>query len=122
MTFLVVIARSDSFSSLWPELAPAGAEVRVVAGAHEAGALADALAVVLAVAGVEEEAEAELRALAAAGAPAPLVVGARADHRLAATLVRGEPVVGACPHHQRRGRASRGQRAQFGLGFLFHPR
>ena len=88
MTFLVVIARSDSFSSLWPELAPQGAEVRVVAGAREVGAPGDALAVVLAVAGVEEEAEAELRALAAAGAPAPLVVGARADHRLAATLVR----------------------------------
>ncbi len=87
MNQLLVVARSDSFSAVWPELAAlAGAELRVEASAQGCGPTAEAP--ILAVAGVEEEGEAEVRALAAAGAPAPLVVGARADHRLAATLVR----------------------------------
>ncbi|HEX6042461.1 sigma-54 dependent transcriptional regulator, partial [Longimicrobium sp.] len=86
---LLVVARSESFSSLWPELAAAGgAPLRVVDAAGELGPAGDALAVILTVAGVEEEAEAVLREMAAAGAPAPLVVGARADHRLAVALVR----------------------------------
>jgi DNA-binding NtrC family response regulator len=86
---LVVVARSDSFSALWPDLArEAGAEARVVPAAADAGSAHDALAVVLNVAGVEEEGEDEIRALVAAGAPAPVVVGARADHRLAVALVR----------------------------------
>jgi DNA-binding NtrC family response regulator len=89
LSTLYVVARSDSFSTLWPELAGAGgAEVRMVAADEELGPARDALAVVLAVAGQEEEAEPALRALSAAGAPAPLVVGALADHRLAAALVR----------------------------------
>jgi DNA-binding NtrC family response regulator len=84
---LVVVARSESFSAVWPELAAeARAELRVVASADACGALDEAA--LLAVAGVEEEAEADVRALAAGGSPAPLVVGARADHRLAAMLVR----------------------------------
>jgi DNA-binding NtrC family response regulator len=87
VTQLVVVARSDSFSAVWPELAAlAGAELRVVADAEACGPLEEAA--LLGVAGVEEEAEGEVRALAAAGSPAPLVIGARADHRLAATLVR----------------------------------
>jgi DNA-binding NtrC family response regulator len=89
VTTLAVIARSESFSTLWPELAAlAGAQARLAASAGELGPLADAVAVVLSVAGVEDEAEAVLRELGAAGAPAPLVVGAREDHRLAAALVR----------------------------------
>jgi two-component system response regulator HydG len=89
LSILYVVASSDSFSSLWPKLAAeAGAEPRVAPQAEDAGAAPDALAVVLCVAGVEEEAEPALRALAAAGAPPALVVGARADHRLAAALVR----------------------------------
>jgi DNA-binding NtrC family response regulator len=87
VTQLVVVARSDSFSAVWPELAAlAAAELRVVADAEACGLLEEAA--LLGVAGVEEEAEPELRALAAAGSPAPLVIGARADHRLAASLVR----------------------------------
>ncbi|MBB4636843.1 sigma 54-interacting transcriptional regulator [Longimicrobium terrae] len=89
MSTLAVLARSESFSALWPELAAlARAESRVVTAAGETGPAAELVALVLAVAGVEEEAEGALRELAAAGAPAPLVVGARADHRLAAALVR----------------------------------
>jgi len=89
VTQLLVVARSDSFSQLWPQLAEgAGAEARVVGAPDEAAGAADALAVLLSVAGVEEEAEPAIRALAAAGAPAPLVIGARADHRLAVALVR----------------------------------
>jgi len=89
VSLFAVVARSDSFSSLWPELAAAaGAKLRVHESAGELGPAGDALAVVLNVAGVEEEAEPVLRELAAAGAPPPLVVGARADHRLAVALVR----------------------------------
>ena len=89
MSHLLIVARSDSFSQLWPQLA-AGveAEARVVAAPDEADGAADALAVLLSVAGVEEEGEPAIRALVAAGAPPPLVVGARADHRLAVALVR----------------------------------
>ncbi|HEV2149127.1 MAG TPA: hypothetical protein VGR37_17095, partial [Longimicrobiaceae bacterium] len=65
MSILHVVARSDSFSTLWPELAAeGGAEVRVVAAAEDAGPAPDALAVVLCVAGVEEEGEPALRDLA----------------------------------------------------------
>ncbi len=86
---LTVVARSDSFASVWPALAArAGAEAQVVPSPDEVGTAADAVAVVLNVAGVEEEAEPLLRSLAAAGAPAPLVVGVRAEHRLAAALVK----------------------------------
>jgi DNA-binding NtrC family response regulator len=86
---LLVVARSESFSQVWPQLAhAAGAEARVVDAPDQAAGAADALAVILSVAGVEEEGEAALRALSAAGAPPALVVGARTDHRLAVSLVR----------------------------------
>ena len=86
---LLVVARSESFAQLWPQLAQgAGATARVVAEAAEAAAAGDVLALVLSVAGVEEEGEAVLAELRAAGAPEPLVVGARDDHRLAVALVR----------------------------------
>ena len=76
MAELIVVARSESFSALWPQLAAgAGAAARVVETAGDAGPAADALAVLGNVAGVEEEAEPLLRALAAAGAPPALVVG-----------------------------------------------
>jgi two-component system response regulator HydG len=89
VSHLLVVARSDSFSSVWPQLAAgAGAEARVLESADGAGPSAEALAVVLAVAGVEEEAEPLLRSMLAAGGAPPLVVGAREDHRLAAALVR----------------------------------
>jgi two-component system response regulator HydG len=89
VTELIVVARSDSFSALWPQLAAAaGTSARVVETAEDAAPAADALALLVNVAGVEEEAEPLLRALAAAGAPPALVVGASADHRLAAALVR----------------------------------
>src|SRR4051812_34380905 len=53
---LLVVARSESFAQLWPQLATAaGAAARVVAEAAEAAGAADALALLLSVAGVEEE-------------------------------------------------------------------
>ncbi|HEU4556647.1 MAG TPA: sigma-54 dependent transcriptional regulator [Longimicrobium sp.] len=89
MSQLLVVARSDSFSQIWPLLAEAaGAESCVVDAPDQAEGAADALAVILSVAGVEEEGEPALRTLAAAGSPPPLVVGARTDHRLAVALVR----------------------------------
>ena len=89
MSTLAVVARSESFSALWSELAAAvGAELQVADSAGELGPGGEALAVLVAVGGVEEEAEAVLRELAAANAPPALVVGARADHRLAVALMR----------------------------------
>ncbi|HET6228717.1 MAG TPA: sigma 54-interacting transcriptional regulator [Longimicrobiaceae bacterium] len=89
MAFLYVFVRSESFSSLWPPLAEAaGGELRAGASVEELGTVRDAVAVIVAVGGVEEEAEDAVRALAAAGSPPPIVVGARADHRWAAALVR----------------------------------
>jgi DNA-binding NtrC family response regulator len=85
VTQIVVLARSDSFESLWPELAAAhGAEASIVAAPAEVAP--GAMAVLLAVAGVEHEAEAILRTLG--DTVEALVVGAQADHRLAAALVR----------------------------------
>ena len=88
MSTLIVIPRSDCFCTLWPELAlAASAELKLVSGVDELGTDADALLVVLNVAGMEEEAEPCLRSLRAGGISAPIVVGARADHRLATTLL-----------------------------------
>jgi DNA-binding NtrC family response regulator len=85
---LTVVACSESFASLWPELAEALGCALAVVGASDAAEATGAAEVLVAAGGVEEEAEPLLRALAAAGAPAPVVVGARADHRFAASLVR----------------------------------
>jgi two-component system response regulator HydG len=86
---LLVVALSDSFSQLWPQLASAaGARCDVVSAPADAAGGEAPLAVILSVAGVEEEGEPAVRALVAAGAPAPVVVGVRDDHRLAAALVR----------------------------------
>ena len=114
LSSLVVVARSDSFSALWGRMAAeVGAEARVVERADEAAGAADAVAVVLAVAGVEEEAEPLLRELAAAGTPPPVVVGARADHRLAAALVRaGAADYFALPADLEALRAEVGERAR----------
>jgi len=88
LSALIVFARSESFSALWPELAAqAGAELIIVDRAESIGSAADVLAVILNVAGVEEEGEPLLRALAPHGASAPLLVGASADHRLAVALM-----------------------------------
>jgi DNA-binding NtrC family response regulator len=85
---LIVLARSESFSALWPELAAQlGADLSVAESPEQIGPAADALAVILNVAGVEEEGEPLLRTLGATTAAAPLVVGASADHRLAIALV-----------------------------------
>ena len=60
LSILAVVARSESFSALWPQLA-AGVDARAVIAesAGELGPAGDAVAVVLSVAGVEEEAGAE---------------------------------------------------------------
>jgi DNA-binding NtrC family response regulator len=85
---LTVLARTESFSALWPELAQeAGAELVVVAEASDVRGADATLGLIVNVAGVEEEAEPLLRSLRAVGAPDPLVVGARADHRLAIALL-----------------------------------
>jgi DNA-binding NtrC family response regulator len=87
---LVVLSLSDSFSSMWPSLADqiglAYTSIEAPAGFDR---LTSAIGVVSA-GGAEEELEAALRQTAgrAAGAIEIAAVGARADHRLAASLVR----------------------------------
>jgi DNA-binding NtrC family response regulator len=87
---LVVLSLSDSFSSMWPTLAE---QVGLAYTPIEAPAGFDRLtgAVgVIAGGGAEEELEAALRQTAGrdGGAIEIAAVGARADHRLAASLVR----------------------------------
>jgi DNA-binding NtrC family response regulator len=85
---LTVLARSESFSALWPELArEVGAELVMAGEAAEVNPQDATLALILNIAGVEEEGEPLLRTLRAAGAPDLLVVGAQADHRLAVVLL-----------------------------------
>jgi DNA-binding NtrC family response regulator len=87
---LVVLSLSDSFSSMWPTLADqcglAYAPIEVAAGFDR---LTGAVGVVSA-GGTEEELESTLRQTASGqgGAIEIAAVGARADHRLAAALVR----------------------------------
>ncbi|HEX6925746.1 MAG TPA: sigma-54 dependent transcriptional regulator [Longimicrobiaceae bacterium] len=87
MATLTVLTASDSFSSVWEELAASfGCELRVVTAAAEAHR-PDSLACILSVPGREDQAETELRALAAAGVDRVLVVGARPEHRLAVAIL-----------------------------------
>jgi two-component system, NtrC family, response regulator HydG len=87
VTTLLVVSRTESFSALWPRLAAeSGLAARVVDGPEDAAS--DVAAAVLSLAGAEEEGEPLLRAMAAAGHAAVLVAGARADHRLASSLLR----------------------------------
>lgn len=88
MATLIVVTGTDSFSAVWEQLAAEfGCELHLVASSAEARR-PDALACILSLPGAEERAEAELRALAAAGADRVLVVGSRAEHRLALAIVR----------------------------------
>jgi DNA-binding NtrC family response regulator len=89
VSILVVVASTESFSALWPQLARELGLELVVREADEATAVpGGALAVVIAVAGAEEDAVEILRTLRARCAAVPLVVGASADHRLALSLAR----------------------------------
>jgi two-component system response regulator HydG len=88
LTTLAVLARSDAFSTLWPELASElGMPLRCAATAGELGEPRGLLALLLNVAGREEDAEPLLRSLRAEGFSRPIVIGARVDHRLALSLM-----------------------------------
>src|SRR5690606_6575218 len=85
---LTVVTAADSFASLWSELAAEfDCRLHTPATASEARA-PETLACILSLPGAEETAEAELRALAAAGVERVLVVGSRAEHRLAVSIVQ----------------------------------
>jgi two-component system, NtrC family, response regulator HydG len=89
LSTLHVLTLSESFSALWSELArQAGASLSLASAAGDVGPGHDALAVLVAAGGEEDQAEQAVRELIAAGSPPPLVVGARGDHRLAASLGR----------------------------------
>lgn len=75
---IAVIRLSDSFESLWADLAT-GAELTQDA--------AGATACVVAAAGIEEEAPPAIAAALAQGAPQVIVVGASPDHRIAVMLI-----------------------------------
>jgi DNA-binding NtrC family response regulator len=84
---LTVLSATDSFASLWGELAKeVECDLRLITVPSEAAG-SQSLTCILSVAGVEEEAESYLRALAAAGVEGVLTVGARAEHRLALAVV-----------------------------------
>jgi DNA-binding NtrC family response regulator len=73
-----LIRLSDSFESLWPELASGADLTQDAAGTH---------ACVVAAAGIEEEAPPAIAAALAHGTPQVIVVGAAPDHRVAVMLI-----------------------------------
>jgi DNA-binding NtrC family response regulator len=84
---LTVVTSTDSFATLWPELANEfGCELQLLQVAGDARA-AGMMACILNLPGAEELAGVELAALAAAGVERVLVVGSRAEHRLALATV-----------------------------------
>jgi two-component system, NtrC family, response regulator HydG len=84
---IAVLCRSDAFVAVWPDLAgAAGGRAELGTTVAELAPLAEAAAVVIAVAGVEEEALDALAEARQAGARAVAVVGAAGDHRLAVAL------------------------------------
>jgi DNA-binding NtrC family response regulator len=86
---ILVIQRSESFTSVWPALAEdLGLDLALSHEVPDAGALTEVLAIIVSAAGVEEEAEPVVRALAGDPRLAPLVVGASDDYHLAVTLMR----------------------------------
>ena len=88
MAVLIVVTATDSFSAVWPRLAEElGCVLRVVSAPEEAPG-AEAFACILSVPGEEEAGEGGVHALAAAGVEEPLVVGSRAEHRLALAIVQ----------------------------------
>jgi two-component system response regulator HydG len=85
---LNVLALSDSFASLWPELAAeCGLTYRTLKNPAELAASQACEAILVAAGGVERDVEVTLRALPEQRADIA-VVGAVPDHRLAAALVR----------------------------------
>ncbi|HET7275882.1 MAG TPA: sigma-54 dependent transcriptional regulator [Longimicrobiaceae bacterium] len=88
MPALIVISDSETFSSVWPELAAAvDADLHIFEDPDGALAVPDPLAILLVAAGHEELAEPVLRQLGGGDIPV-VVIGASTDHRIAASLVR----------------------------------
>ncbi|MGQ0562366.1 MAG: sigma-54 interaction domain-containing protein [Gemmatimonadota bacterium] len=79
MPRIALLQLSESFESLWPQLA-AGSDLL-------ADFTSGADAYVIAAAGIEEEAPAHIAVALAQGAPLVVVAGAAADHRIAVQLI-----------------------------------
>ncbi|MDX1579745.1 MAG: sigma-54 factor interaction domain-containing protein, partial [Gemmatimonadota bacterium] len=84
---LLVIACSDAFGRLWPEIAER-AGLELVVADDPASAPVSPSVTLLACGGVEERAIDRLLETQRAGIEAPLIVGAEPDHRLAVQLMR----------------------------------
>jgi len=85
---LVVVAASEAFEELWPELASAaGLALRRLASPEEPRG-GEVAAVILACGGAEDRALELLHDAIRSGASDPLVVGSEPDHRLAVELMR----------------------------------
>jgi DNA-binding NtrC family response regulator len=89
-TFLSIVQGSESFATVWADLAEAvGAEgVRIAPTAAGLAPLGESSGVILAVGGIEDRANDLLRDLITEAPPPVAVVGSEADHRLASSVVR----------------------------------
>ncbi|MBI4409414.1 MAG: sigma-54-dependent Fis family transcriptional regulator, partial [Gemmatimonadetes bacterium] len=86
---LAVLLRTESFARVWPELVGSiGGALRSGGTVAELAPLGEACSVIVALAGAEETAADVLAELRSAGAPECAVVGAAADHRVAARVLR----------------------------------
>jgi DNA-binding NtrC family response regulator len=89
MAKIGILSLSDSFASLWTELAAALGAEAIVTGAPLELLRADPLAaVVVSAGGMEDKAATALGEVRAAGLEAVAVVGAVSDHRFAVSLLR----------------------------------
>ena len=84
---IAVVAPSDSFSEVWPQLARfAGATLEVASTVGEIRFMQSSCGVLVAAGGVEDSAIPILRELAAARAPESVVVGCETNYRVVAAL------------------------------------
>ena len=86
---LLVLQRTESFADVWGDLAASvGCRILMEGGAEEAGSGAGVAGVILAVGGAEQRAYEDLPSATAQGRRPVAAVGAEADHRLAASIIR----------------------------------
>jgi DNA-binding NtrC family response regulator len=86
---LAVIALSDSFSGVWPQLAGfAGAELELAATVSEVRSLQSTCGVIVSAGGVEDALVPLLRELRAAQAPDAVVAGTETNYRFVASLLQ----------------------------------
>jgi DNA-binding NtrC family response regulator len=87
---IAIIAASDSFAEVWPQLASfAGARIETASSVGEIRSLQGTCGVLVAAGGVEDAANRLLQELKAARAPDTVVAGADTNYRTVAGLLQG---------------------------------